>query len=191
MIFTSATTDKRLIWLGLWFFYLTNWIAQDYFSPQGLNFFLYLVIIAILLKWFKASPITRPLIGKRRMQRLGRFSLPAQRLYEWLTSSDILRSSSQSWQRISLLVVLMIIFALVVFSHPLTPFFALSSVTALVIFRRCTPRWLPILMAIMTAAWIIFMTHAYLVVHLSVVTGYFGNVSNTITANVTDRVVQG
>ena len=41
MIFTSATTDKRLIWLGLWFFYLTNWIGQDYFSSQGFNFFFY------------------------------------------------------------------------------------------------------------------------------------------------------
>src|SRR6266487_849605 len=50
MIYTSATTDKRLVWLGPWFFYLTNWIGQDYFSPQGFNFFLYLVIIATLLK---------------------------------------------------------------------------------------------------------------------------------------------
>src|SRR5437660_744485 len=44
MIFTSATSDKRLVWLGVWFFYLSNWIGQDYFSPQGLDFFMYLVI---------------------------------------------------------------------------------------------------------------------------------------------------
>ena len=56
MIFTSSTTNKRLVWLGLWFFYLNNWIGQDYFSPQGLNFFLYLVIIGVLLKWFKTPP---------------------------------------------------------------------------------------------------------------------------------------
>ncbi len=48
IIFTSATTDKRIIWFATWFFYLTNWIGQDYFSPQGLNFFFYLVVIAIL-----------------------------------------------------------------------------------------------------------------------------------------------
>src|SRR5436305_13475262 len=29
MIFTSATTNKRLVWLGLWFFALTNWVEQD------------------------------------------------------------------------------------------------------------------------------------------------------------------
>src|SRR2546422_651786 len=73
MIFTSFTTDKRLIWLGLWFFYLTNWIGQDYFSPQGLNFFLYLVIIAILLKWFKIPPKALPLVPWQRGQSRVRF----------------------------------------------------------------------------------------------------------------------
>ena len=188
MIFTSATTDKRLIWLGLWFFYLTNWIAQDYFSPQGLNFFFYLVIIAILVKWFKAPPTARPPISKQRWRHLGRLSLPAQRFYAWLTAPDMTRSSLQAKQRLLLLVVLVIIFAFVVFSHPLTPFFALSSVTALVIFRRCTPRWLPILMAIMTAAWIIFMAQAYLAGHLSLVTGYLGNVSDAVTENIANRL---
>jgi len=71
MIFTSTTTNKRLIWLGLWFFYLTNWVGQDYFSPQGLNFFLYLVIIAILLKWFKVPPKTEPLEQRQRWQSSG------------------------------------------------------------------------------------------------------------------------
>ncbi len=49
LIFTTATRDRRVVWLGLWFFYITDWVWQDYFAPQGLNFFLYLVIIAIIL----------------------------------------------------------------------------------------------------------------------------------------------
>ena len=189
MIFASATTDKRLIWLGLMFFYLTNWIGQDYFSPQGLNFFLYLVIIAILLKWFKVTTQAQPRIPGLLERHAGRFSSQAQRLYVWLTAPDSLYSAGQPRQHIALLICLMIVFALVVFSHPLTPFFVLASVTALVIFRRCTPRWLPILMAIMTGAWIIFMAQAYLVGHLDDVTGNLGQVSNVITANVTARVV--
>src|SRR5450755_4161518 len=52
-IFASIATNKRLVWLSLLFFTLTNWVGQDYFSPQGLDFFLYLVIIMILLKWFR------------------------------------------------------------------------------------------------------------------------------------------
>ena len=56
LILRACTTDRRLIWLSVWFFYLTNWVGQDYFSPQGLNFFFYLVIMAILLQWFKMEP---------------------------------------------------------------------------------------------------------------------------------------
>jgi len=188
MIFTSATTDKRLVWLGLWFFYLTNWIGQDYFSPQGFNVFVYLVIIAILLRWFKVTKPAPTRIPGRLERLLGRFSPLGQRLYSWLTAPDTLCTPSQPRQRIALLIGLVVIFALVVFSHPLTPFFVLASVTPLVIFRRCTPRWLPILMAIMTGAWIFFMAQAFLAGHSYFVTGDFGKVGNVVTTNVTQRV---
>ncbi len=191
MIFTSATTDKRLVWLGLWFFYLTNWIGQDYFSPQGLNFFLYLVIIAILLKWFKVPPAAQPRTPGQRWQRFGRFSSLAQRLFEWLTAPDMLYTPAQPRQRAALLVLLVTIFAFVVFSHPLTPFFVLVSVTALVLFRRCTPRWLPLLMGAMTAAWILFMTQAYLTGHINDVIGDLGHLGHAFTADVTVRSEQG
>lgn len=58
IIYSTATRDRRLIWLGLWLFYITDWVWQDYFSPQGLNLFLYLVMMAILLKWFRTSRAT-------------------------------------------------------------------------------------------------------------------------------------
>jgi len=186
MIFTSATTNKRLVWLGLWFFYLTNWIGQDYFSPQGFNFFLYLVIIAILMKWFKVTTQAHPRIPGRLERR---FSPRAQRLYTWLTAPDTLNTPARPRQRIALLIGIVIIFALVVFSHPLTPFFVLASVTALVIFRRCTPRWLPILMAIMIGAWNIFMAQPFFVGHLNELTGNIGQIDNSITANLAARLV--
>jgi len=191
MIFTSATTDKRLVWLGLWFFYLTNWIGQDYFSPQGFNFFLYLVIIAVLLKWFKVTPDASPRIPGRFWQLVGRFLPPVKRLYKWVTAPDPLCTPSQPRQRSALLIGIVIIFALVVFSHPLTPFFVLASVTSLVIFRRCTPSWLPILMAYMIGAWIILIAGPFVAGHLNFLTGDLGQVSNAITANLTARVIQG
>jgi hypothetical protein len=166
MIFTSASTDKRLAWLALWFFYLTNWVGQDYFSPQGFNFFLYLVIIAILLKWFKAPVMVQPGRG-RRWQWLGRFSFLVQRPYEWLTATDILYTPIESRQRIALLAIVLTIFVCIVYSHPLTPFFVLASVTALVFFRRCTPRWLPLLMAIIIALWLMCMAQPFLAGHPS------------------------
>src|SRR5215211_2799478 len=59
MIFRSATSNRRLAWLAIWLFYVANWIAQDYFSPQGLNYFLYLTILGIILCWFRGNPSQR------------------------------------------------------------------------------------------------------------------------------------
>lgn len=125
------------------------------------------------------------------MQSGNPFSNLFRGCYKWLTAPDTLRKPIGLPQKIVLLASLIIIFFLVVSSHPLTPFFTLASVTALVIFRRCTPRWLPILMAIMTAVWIIFMAQAFLVGHVYLVTGSFGQVESAIDSNVVSRVAQG
>ena len=187
IIFTTATKDKRVIWLGLWFFCVTNWIAQDYFSPQGLNFFMYLIIIAILLKWFKTPVAVLPRWQPRWWQRLRQRSPRAQWLYEWLTAPDTLLPPSQPRQRPILLASVLIIFAFVVFSHPLTPFLTIASVTALVIFGRCTPRWLPVAMVVMTAAWLIFMAQPYLSGHIDSLLSDIGRLGGAINDNVTSR----
>ena len=191
MIFTSSTTNKRLVWLGLWFFYLNNWVGQDYFSPQGLNVFLYLVIIAILLKWFKIPPKEQPQVQGQRRQSRVRFPPLASRFFDWLGTPDPFFIALQPWQRRALLASLLLVYGLVVFSHPLTPFFVLPSVAALVVLRRCRPFWLPILMAIMAGAWIFFMAQAFLVGHLNLVIGTFGDFSSNVSSNVTSRATQG
>ena len=49
LIARSATDDARFPWLAATVFYVGNWVYQDYPSPQGLTFVLYLSIVAILL----------------------------------------------------------------------------------------------------------------------------------------------
>lgn len=65
MIFRAATNDRRVWWLGVWFFYLANWIGQDYLSPQGLALFLHLVFLAIVLHWFDPKGLGRGSKGSR------------------------------------------------------------------------------------------------------------------------------
>ena len=184
ILFSAFTKNKRIIWLALWFFYLTNWIGQDYYSPQGLNFFFYLVIIAIFVKWFKVPVDAKPVQLWPRLRKI-RFMVP---LYAWLTAPDPLpRVPSQSRQRIALIACMITIFAFVVCSHQLTPFFTLLSVFALVIARRCRLWWLPILMTVMTAAWILIMTQTYLAGHLwQVFNGI--HILSSFSQNVAQRV---
>lgn len=47
----------RAKWTGIWFFALCGWVGQDYFSPQGFTYLLYLMFVATLLVWFRAPRV--------------------------------------------------------------------------------------------------------------------------------------
>lgn len=49
-VFRGLTRNRVLIWLGLMFFLLINWVGQDYFSPQAVGFVLYLGVVGLLLR---------------------------------------------------------------------------------------------------------------------------------------------
>ncbi|WP_040447232.1 hypothetical protein [Ktedonobacter racemifer] len=187
MIFTTFTSNKRLVWLSMWIFAISNWIGQDYFSPQGLNLFLYLVIIAILVTWFKSPP-------ERRISalpaRLGRIRFVSQ-FYAWLTAPSATASiPTLPLQRYALLASLLTVFGFSVFGHQLTPFFILASVTALVLFSRCSPKvwWLPLALAAMIAAWLIFMARPYLAGHMDQAFGGLTKIMGIFSSNVSNRL---
>ncbi|MEV0094713.1 hypothetical protein [Streptomyces sp. NPDC050738] len=52
LIYRTFTEDWRLVWTGVWIFEVANWVGQDYFSPQGLSYILYLAILAVVLRHF-------------------------------------------------------------------------------------------------------------------------------------------
>lgn len=49
-VFRGMTRNRSLVWLGLLFFFLINWVGQEYFSPQALAFLLYLGLIGLLIR---------------------------------------------------------------------------------------------------------------------------------------------
>jgi hypothetical protein len=80
------------------------------------------------------------------------------------------------------------VFVTDVSGHQLTPFGALVSVTALVVFKRCTARGLPVLMALAIVAWLTFMAHAYLSGHFATLISSAGDITQSASANVVSRV---
>ena len=64
LIMRSLRASWRAQWLAAFLFEVGNWVGQDYFSPQSLNYFLYLSLIAILLNWF-GLPVPRADSGPR------------------------------------------------------------------------------------------------------------------------------
>ena len=59
LIFRATTKDTRLVWLSVWVFYLASWIGQDYMSPQGIAYVLYLGATAILLTRFSGVRVAQ------------------------------------------------------------------------------------------------------------------------------------
>ncbi|WP_432056004.1 glycosyltransferase [Streptomyces sp. bgisy022] len=52
LIYRTFTEDRRLIWTGVWLFFVANWVGQDYFSPQSVAFALHLGVLAVVLRRF-------------------------------------------------------------------------------------------------------------------------------------------
>ncbi len=178
LIFRTATTDRRVIWVSIWLFFIANWVGQDYFSPQALNFFLHLMILAICLNWFRQQPSYWIAGNSSRLpgwvsgilRRLAGYRIPA---------SDI-RTPSQPEQRVGLLMVVIILFLAVASSHQLTPLMTIASVTLLVMFGLCSARSLPILFLILAVTWIIFPAVTYARAVLESIVEAFGQIFSNI-----------
>lgn len=185
LIFSTWTTDRRLIWLGVWFFYLTNWVGQDYFSPQALNYFFHLAILGICLRWFGVA--TPP--AKSAIERWLVFDRAAS-LFRGLVSrpapGDRPSTAPQPLQRAGLLAIVILLFSAVVSSHQLTPFMTIGAITALVIFRRCSARSLPLLMTILTIAWIISMAVPFVRSNIQSVILSIGQLQSNAGSNLID-----
>ena len=121
---------------------------------SAVNYFFYLVVLAILVTWFK------PRLGSLEEQRWpgnGLLERWSRKVDGWLTASGAAQAevpprASQLVQRVGLMAIAVAVFVTDVSGHQLTPFGALVGVAALVAFNRCTARGLPVLMALVIVA---------------------------------------
>ncbi len=59
VIVRRLQADRRAKWLALMIFVVSQWVGQDYFSPQGMTYLLYMLFVAILMTWFiKVDPVS-------------------------------------------------------------------------------------------------------------------------------------
>jgi hypothetical protein len=143
----------RAKWLAAWLLVAANWVGQDYFAPQGFGFLLYLLFLGILLNWFMPARDE-----ELRQPRLGRWS---PRLVGLTTPGERRMGHPGPGERTAVFGVLLGIAVVTVAAHQLTPFIMLFAVTGLVLVRRCTLRGLPVLLGVLAAAWVSYMTKAY------------------------------
>jgi len=160
LVLTSAwTTDRRLLWLTAWFFFLTNWVGQDYFAPQALVFFLHLVILGLCLRWFGVG-IPRWGRFMDRWPSLGRAVHALDALVTRAAPATVPTGTRHSTST-AMMAIVLLLYAVIVMTHQLTPFMTLLSVGALVVARCCRAWSLPIAMGLGVVTWVIWMADGF------------------------------
>ncbi|MFE1287098.1 glycosyltransferase [Streptomyces sp. NPDC058751] len=125
LLYRTVTRNRRLIWGAAWVYYSCSWVGQDYFAPQAFAFLLFVTLIALVMGQLPTSVLYRT--GDIRTDRwpVGRF------------------------------VLVMVLAAVIISSHPLTPLMLLSALVALSLPRRNRRVVLPVLAGalLLTAVW--------------------------------------
>ncbi|WP_018549247.1 lipopolysaccharide biosynthesis protein [Streptomyces sp. LaPpAH-108] len=165
----SLRASWRAKWTGVWLFVLAGWVGQDYFSPQGFTYLLYLAFAAILLVWFR----------------------PPHVIWTRLRPGEAEVEPTDRRQRAVLLLVLTGLFAASVPAHQLTPFVMLGVVAVLVVLGRCELRGLPLLFAVVVVAWLGFMAEPYWSGHFDDLFGGLGGVGGNVSSSVSGRIQGG
>ncbi|MFJ9177497.1 lipopolysaccharide biosynthesis protein [Streptomyces sp. NPDC102360] len=169
LLLRSVRASWRAKWSSVWIFVLSGWVGQDYFSPQGFTYLLYLVFVAILLVYFRAP---RMLWGNRR---------PGE--------AEVAPTDRR--QRAVLLVVLIALFAATVPAHQLTPFVMLGVLAVLVLVGRSELRGLPLLFGVIVVVWLGFLAEPYWSGHFNDLFGGIGGVGGNVTSSVSGRIQEG
>lgn len=184
VILRALSADRRLIWLGLWIFVIGNWVGQDYFSPQGFNILLYLTALAILLSWFASGHPPR-LAGvaswvRRRLRSPAAGALP--------DSETVARPTVDAAARVGLVLILVLIAAMSVASHQLTPFALLTASGLVVLAGQTQLRGYPLLVGLLLGTWLSFMTLAFLAGHINALLAEALQAEAVATAAIGDRL---
>jgi GT2 family glycosyltransferase len=161
LIFRRFSQDQRLIWTALWLFCLGNWVGQDYFSPQAAAYFLYLVVLAVGLRWYSSSGVAAadaqvPATTPPRDQRA---------------------------QRAVMLGALALVVAAIASSHQLTPLMLVTAVAGLVLCRRCSERFLLVVAVLLTGGWIVLVARSFLAANLHSIAASVGHPGGNTQAN--------
>ena len=189
-LFRLFTPDRRLQWLGVWFFILTNWVGQDYFSPQATTYFMMVGLWLLILRGFGPRRTLDVKSWKDRLAVIFRILRLPVHLVARISALNIPAFPSQSpltgISQLVLGMIVLLVYGVIVSVHQLTPFMGLIAAIALVLFGVTRWRTLPLFMIILIVLWLAIPAQAY----NSEVTGStmesFGKIDQTVHSGLVD-----
>jgi hypothetical protein len=186
VIARNSGAGRRAGWLGIALFYATNWIDQDYFSPQALNYLFYLVVVAAVLAcWKPVEGMAATRVGVHARARL-RAALGALSRHR-LAGHDA-ESAWSPGRILALLGLLSLVLLASSMSHQLTPYAMILALVACLLARRLGRPELVAVAALLAVGWLSLGASNYWIGHLSDIFGSIGNAGSTFGSNVANRV---
>lgn len=176
--------SARARWLGVALFYVTNWIDQDYFSPQALDYLLFLVVVATVLACWGpggAGP-THAGGGRRRIARV----LDAMSRHR-LGGHDA-ESNLDRLHLASIVVIMTFVILAASMSHQLTPFALVLALGACLLSRRLGRPEVLVLAVLLAVGWVSLGASNYWIGHLSEIFGSLGHAGMIVGSNVSNRL---
>jgi hypothetical protein len=176
-LYSRLTHDIRLVWVATAFFVVGNWVGQDYFSPQGVAFLMYLVVVTLCL-----GPLAKRYGQRRRdepiVERYGQ-------LIQWLTSAMPPPGEPSPVVRVSATIAFMAIVVVMVATHQLTPLLLISTLAGLVLLNRISAA---LLVFAVTAeiAWLFYFASPYTAAVLPELLAEFGNTAQSALGKMAD-----
>ena len=176
---------RRAGFLGVALFYASNWIYQDYFSPQALDYLFFLVVVASVL--FCWQPRINHRIKRFRGGFLDRLSQSRDIFTPARVAGRDTVTAVSSPIVLGILLMLGLIFLASSMSHQLTPYAIMLALAACLITRRMGRPELLIVASLLAVGWLSLGASNYWVGHLSDIFGSAGHVVSSYGSNVTSQ----
>jgi hypothetical protein len=138
LIYQALGLSQRQLWIAVLLYSGSNWIGQDYFSPQALGTVLGLGIMAIAVRWLYLRDAPASRLGRRGAPgRHGRGHPP-------MTAAEVLACAA-----------LLALFAILTFTHELSPYMLAVQLGTLAALNLLRPRWLPAALAAIAVGYLL------------------------------------
>jgi hypothetical protein len=153
LIYSALSLTDRQRWVAILLFSASNWIGQDYLSPQALGVILSLGVMALAVRWLYNERARDQAAARNRGARRGRRRYVPRFLALGLPDppEPLATSRSADWP---IAVMLCLLFFVLTFTHELSPYMLIVELGALAIFRLLRPRWLPIVLAVIAIGYL-------------------------------------
>jgi hypothetical protein len=192
--------DHKKAMVVVWFFPFVNWVGQDYYSPQSVAYFLYLVFLCVVLGPFAADRRTLLPLRMHTLRPRWVHPLRALRSQQPSTLQIDLRVEGQEHTRppgsrehgrraaITLLVVMLLICSAMATGHQITPYFAFVTVAGLAILGRTKLATWPAVLFLLATGWLCYGAQTFWAGHFHELFGSVGNVGGNVSENLVRRL---